>query len=148
LRQTFSELVDSEIRTYDAQARFKPRTVRVSATALGGLKLAVQQGHGSAFGERRLEHFRQDHADYIILGIPAVARLGVAQNGAAAESMPGQFVFISTSKPSICTIRGLNDYDTLRALYVRIPGPVLRQRLPTADTLCNRPAAFGRGEAM
>jgi AraC-like DNA-binding protein len=78
---------------------------------------------------RTLNEIRSDHGDDFIYGLPINAPISVSQSGCNETILPGNFSFITTSKPfnAICE-------EPCSEFVVRIPGSVLRLLIPNVDT--------------
>lgn len=146
----FAQVVSSEICTYrfDNQGRRVPKSARMSSVQLGLLNVVVYEGQGIQWGDRCPAQIRDDPSDYFVLSMPLSAQLSIHQDGIDCDLLPGSFAFVTTARPSQAIIQSLIPGGVFRSLHVRIPGPMLRRRLPNIDDVCNREIKFERGAGV
>ena len=119
-----------------ADFRYAPET-KLEGLRLGELEVLRYQGRGVHRGERRRKHIIKDNTDHFVIVLPSTARCGLRQAGSEHDYAPGTLVIVSMTSPFNAYIRGKEEHDSFSAICVRVPGPLLRQRLPQIDDLCN-----------
>ena len=117
--------------------RLAPDT-RLEGIRLGALDVMRYQGRGRHRAERRRQHIIDDASDHFVVCVPSNARCGLRQAGSEKDYEPGTLVFVSMLYPWQAYISGEGPEGEFSAICVRVPGPLLRQRLPQIDALCNR----------
>lgn len=115
----------------------------------GSLSVFRYDGHGLSGGVRSLNHIRANPADDFVVLLPLNFSHRIVQFGNRGVVKPGSFALISTVKPfeSYC---GEPPHHYLSELVVKVPGPLLRKRIPLIDQCCGIPfpAQQGMGRIM
>lgn len=117
--------------------RLAPET-SLEGIRLGSLDVMRYQGRGTHRGERRRQHIIDDASDHFVVCVPSNARCGLRQAGSSRDYEPGTLVFVSMLHPWQAYITGEGPDADFSAICVRVPGPLLRQRMPQIDLICNR----------
>ncbi|MCC7412482.1 MAG: helix-turn-helix domain-containing protein [Gammaproteobacteria bacterium] len=119
---------------------------------LGHIDVIRFLGHGTVTATRRLRHIRADQADSFILYLPLTACVEMDHSGRRSEIRPGSFTFVHTARPFLGVLRAdaAAPQDVYASLHVRVPGPLVRERLPQLEHCCNRvfPVAPGASRLM
>lgn len=116
--------------------RLAPRT-QMLGVRIGALEVMNYRGFGKHWAERRRQHIIDDASDKFVVCIPSNARCGLRQAGFQKDYKPGSLVFVSMQNPFQAYISGEGESGAFSAICVRVPGPLLRQRFPEIDDLCN-----------
>lgn len=124
--------------SYEVSDRSLAQETRLDGIRLGALEVMRYQGRGVHRGERRRQHILSDASDNFVVVVPSAAHCGLRQAGVQKDYEPGTLVFVSMLNPFQAYIRGDGAREEFSAICVRVPGPLLRQRLPQIDDLCNR----------
>ena len=134
----FTSVIRSELFSMQFQSDVRARSRPPSLTGVraGPLDVLRYCGTGEQWGGRDRQLIATDRADYYVICAPVSARLAVQQNGKSAELRCGSFAVVSTSRPFHARIRSDVDGEHFAAVHVRVPGPLLRQRIPYIDELC------------
>lgn len=115
----------------------------------GSLSVFRYDGHGLSGGVRSLRHIRTNPADDFVVLLPLNFSHRIVQFGNRDVITPGSFALLSTVKPfeSYC---GEPPHHYLSELVVKVPGPLLRKRIPLIDQCCgiSFPAQQGMGRIM
>jgi AraC-like DNA-binding protein len=146
----FDTLLQSEVCSLQFGVEAAPQAqepTRLGRVQAGSIDVFKYTGEGTQWGNRRPDHIRTDWADYYLLCVPLTATLAVRQSGIETILQPEQFAFLDTSKPFWGRIRPLDESMIFSALHARVPGTLLRQRLPTAANICNRVGEIRAGSS-
>jgi len=117
---------------------------------LWGLDVIRDEGIGYRRGTRKQAHVRADPSDNFLISLPHSAQVEFIQAGLRTRFQAGSFSFLSTAKPFSAAITAEHGRATFAHTIVRVPGPLLRQRVPRIDALCGVPIELrpGAGRLM
>jgi AraC family transcriptional regulator, positive regulator of tynA and feaB len=144
---SFQKKFSSMLCSVDCSFAEKPNsafTHHLEGAQVGELGVYRYDGRGLRGGRRSVHHFREDELDVYVLLLPLTIPVNLMQLGRSAIVEPGTCSFVCTTKPfnSLC---GTSPTYAYSELIVRIPGPLIRQRVPYIDECCVRPIAIRRG---
>jgi AraC family transcriptional regulator, positive regulator of tynA and feaB len=144
---SFQKKWNSILCSVDCSFADKPNSLfthHLEGTHVGELDVYRYDGRGLRGGRRGVHHFREDELDVYVLLLPLTIPVNLSQSGRSAIVEPGTCSFVCTTKPfnSLC---GTSPSYAYSELIVRIPGPLIRQRVPYIDECCVRPIAIRRG---
>jgi AraC-like DNA-binding protein len=144
---SFQNKFSSIVCSVDCSFADKPSSLfthHLEGTHVGELDVYRYAGRGLRGGRRSVHHFRDDELDVYVLILPLAIPVNLSQSGRSAIVEPGTCSFVCTTKPfdSLCGASPTHSYSEL---IVRIPGPLIRQRVPYIDECCVRPIAIRRG---
>jgi AraC family transcriptional regulator, positive regulator of tynA and feaB len=144
---SFQKKFSSMLCSVDCSFAEKPNsafTHHLEGAQVGELDVYRYDGRGLRGGRRSVHHFREDELDVYVLLLPLTIPVSLMQLGRSAIVEPGTCSFVCTTKPfnSLC---GTSPTYAYSELIVRIPGPLIRQRVPYIDECCVRPIAIRRG---
>lgn len=120
------------------------RSSRLAGVAVGSVNIVRFDGWGISRCDRRPDHIRQDQGDHFVLCLPLSAQIGMRHDGLETVLAPGQFIVVSTLRPIQGAMTGIGA-SRHASLFVRVPGPLLRQQVGNIDDYCNQPLALESG---
>jgi AraC-like DNA-binding protein len=148
----FRRLISSELfaMRYHGDDCARSQAPSLAGIHAGPVDVLRYCGLGEQWGGRDRSLIREDRADYFVVCIPVFGRLTVRQNGMEADLLPGCFTLVSTIRPFAARIRPRAWGEDFSALHIRVPGPLLRSRIPELDEICGRdiPIRPGSGRMM
>lgn len=112
--------------------------------ALGNLDVVRYEGCGVRGGRRDWRHIREDGVDDFYVILPLTGPAAISQSGRSIIVEPGACTLLATIRPFAGVCGNPPNYE-YSEFVVRIPGPLLRQHIPHADTCCARPISVCRG---
>lgn len=108
---------------------------------LGGLDIYRFETQVSRGARRTIRHVRADRIDGYLMALPLRTGIQIIQGQACTEVEPGSFAFISTSKPFETNCLS----DLHEEFLIKVPGSLLRQRIPYIDDCCARSFEIRKG---
>ena len=132
--------IDMQVSAHHAACRTRLELVR-----LGQIDVLSYQSEGMQRGIRSWEHIRNDNSDYITLYMPLATGFIIEGDGAIAKLSLDSFSFLATSRPFSLVQQYQSELGSYSSMFVKIPGPLIRQRLGYIDDLCYRPFAIMQG---
>lgn len=140
----FTSVIRSELfaMRYDSDLSARRAPASLGGVQAGPVDVLRYVGGGEHWGGRDTRLIERDHADYHVVSIPLSGCLSVTQNGWSADLEPGRFTIVSTTRPFSARIRPAAHRSEFAALHVRVPGALLRRRLPQLDDHCGRELAM------
>jgi AraC-like DNA-binding protein len=112
---------------------------------VGNIVINKYDCRGNRFGRRRPDQIREDHSDYYLVLVPHSGTTGLSQNGRDVKIPQGSFCFLTARRPFFASRIGIGESESFSDVFVRIPGPLLRERVPYIDEGCAVPVAFRPG---
>ncbi|MFA5631438.1 MAG: AraC family transcriptional regulator [Porticoccaceae bacterium] len=144
-------LVDQIVNTELCGARYytssqdSSSATYLGSSRIGSLNILHFESHGLPRCDRRPDHIRSDNLDQFVLCLPISARILIQHRGLDSEIVPGEFLLVSTRKPMQGAMFALAADTSCSARFVRIPGPLLRERIANADDYSNHAMPIRRG---
>lgn len=117
---------------------------RMSITPAGPISILRYDGGGLRRATRSVRHIRGNPIDDVVLILPLGFSHEIRQFGNSGVVTPGSFVLASTMRPfeSLC---GEPPYHRTSELVIKMPGPLVRRRIPLIDRCCGVPFNARRG---
>jgi AraC-like DNA-binding protein len=136
----FTSLIRSELcaMQFQSDVRARSRAPSLAGVQAGPIDVLQYSGLGEQWGGRDQRLIRSDRADYYVICAPISAQLAVRQNGRTAELRRGSYTLVSTGRPFHARIHSEVNGEFFSAVHVRVPGPLLRRRIPDIDDVCGR----------
>ncbi len=100
---------------------------------------------GNRVGRRRPDQIREEHADYYMVLVPNLGTTGLSQNGRKVTIPPQSFCFMTARRPFFAFRVGVGESESFNDIVVKVPGPLMRERVPYIDQGCAVPIAFRPG---
>lgn len=136
----FLEAFDHHV--FSATMEFPQQHTRCEASldqfSIGNIGVIRHYGRGLQQCVRRPEHIASDNVDDFVICIPQHSEYGVRLAGSECKTDSDGIVLLTTRQPFQVYIRNPVSINRFKVLYLRIPGPVLRHRVPNVDALCGR----------
>jgi AraC-like DNA-binding protein len=123
-------LVDCDLGT-DEEAGIE---VQLTRAQTGTINLLQYRSEGRQWCARRGTHLRSDPGDEFLVYLPRTARISIEQQGRSSVIQPGQLGVLSSAHAYRGDI-GPDEDRSFLSYHLRVPGPLLRERLPTIDDL-------------
>ncbi len=82
--------------------------------------------------------------DFFVV-LPIRGRSAFSQKGVQVEFDPGSFAILATSKPFAVSIAAENSDSQFEQYMIKIPGPLLRARIPCIDKYCDTAIKISSG---
>lgn len=117
-----------------------------SIVHVGDIDVFRLQSKGKQRSNRKLEHVRNDRNDNFFICLPESGEFHFRQHGTKHKVLPGQFSVVTSLRPFDISGHPLPHKHAFLSFYVRIPAPLLRQRYPTVDDVCNMPISLASGQ--
>ncbi len=119
----------------------------VNNVLINNISILRYTASGVQTAHRSYRHIRSDHADDFILYVPIDAEIQMDQCGRSTRFGHGQFAFVHTGRPFSGVVCGAEQRPESRfsSMHARIPGPLLRERLPLLDNNCNEVFSISGG---
>lgn len=111
------------------------------AVSIGRSVIRKLEDSGIVRGWRNQSQIRRDNVDDFLIVFPLVESVQVVQSGHSHIIQPGDITVLATSKP----FEGICGSQAYSETSVRIPGALLRSRIPYIDECCALPIAGKRG---
>lgn len=111
---------------------------RLESVRMGPVDVLHYQSEGMQRGNRRWEHIRRDHADFISLYMPMSMEFHIENIETSIRLSPESFAFIATNRPFSLVQYHNGKEDHYSSIYVKVPATLLRQRVQSIDDLCCR----------
>lgn len=136
----FLEKVDSSVfsMTFDFPQGAKTLDAELESITLGNIRLLSYKGHGLQKCAREREHILVDGSDDFFLCLPQRSEYGIRYAGVEAKAPSNSLVFLAADKPFHAYVDDGPAHAGFMVLYVRVPGPLLRRRVPCIDKVCGR----------
>lgn len=94
--------------------------------------LGISTLESSALNYQRTQyHVSKENEDYFLVTLPYSAPIYFAQNGREVECQPGEFILEGSADPYV-----FNYSESNRLTVLKIPGPMLRNRVFNVDNFC------------
>lgn len=142
----FNEKLNTTVCMLDCTSAVRePRfSITFEHLHLGALDVLRYDSYGFKAGRRGFRHIREDKIDDVLLILPLTTPVGISQKGRAIVLNPNEGTLVSTLQPfeGICCTPLASRFSEL---VVRIPGPLLRQRVAHADLCCVNPIKMDSG---
>lgn len=122
-----------------------PDGPRLLGQRVGAVSLVRYESCGMEHGVRTLEHIRANSLDYFILCVPLQARFQFSHAGLRSDFVHGAAVLLSSQRPFDAYVQGETTNGYHASLQIRVPGPMLRSRVPHIDLLCNQAFELASG---
>lgn len=111
---------------------------------LGAVDVFRYHGQSLRSASRTIHHIRENPVDDFLILLPVNSPFEVAQIGKQSVIEPGNFVLLATQKPfeGFC---GKPAHQVYTELKVKVPGALLREKVPHLDHCCAVPVAAHEG---
>jgi len=131
--------------SYQAPAGSPSAMTSFEGVGLGAVDVFRHEGIGKRVGYRQPADIRNHWVDDFVISMPLKAQMATQQDGHDAKLVPGNFVFLSTSRPFAASVSGTHPNEICAAFLVRVSGSLLRERAPLLDDCCGLPLPIKAG---
>ena len=119
--------------------------VYFGGTHLNGIDVFRDEGVGSRNVVHNVSHIEASPTDDYIIAIPLSTRSHVAQAGSLSVIEPGSFLLTSTAEPFSAWVSSAGTQGNFSQLLAKVPGDMLRERLPHVQGSINKPINIQSG---
>lgn len=142
----FLQQIEQVVGAVDCKtaAPAQPFACSLQRIQLGSIDLLKYDGSHLQRSMRSFRQVRDSWLDNFVASFPVTTHLALTQSGRRSVTAPGSTVLLSSSQPFDCRYQDHGNWPYTQ-IMIRIPGPLLRQRLPQVDHLCATPMAASQG---